>query len=54
MKRFEVTYWVKHTREFWVSNRIQIEEILSEQNECKIETITELPVSDEAFSKSGE
>lgn len=54
MKGYEVEYWVKHKREFWVSDKVQIEQILSEQNECKIISVIELPVSDKDFNSIGD
>lgn len=48
VKRYEVEYWIKHKREFWVEREEQIGEILCNQNECRILSIVELPV-DNAF-----
>lgn len=49
MKRFEVEYDVRHTKEFWVKDESQIHAILNEYNQCKVIRITELSSTDPDF-----
>ena len=52
MKRYEVEHWVKHKKEFWAQDEKQIGEILCETNECRILSITELPIGDKEFAEA--